>query len=447
MKLQKNEFRQYVTLGVLGMLGSSGTILADTFFVSSRLGADGLAALNLAIPVFGLLNGAGMMAGMGSSVRFAMLKAQGRAKEADQAFTMAFWAAAVLGAGFWAVGWLGADGLARLLGAGPELLPLCREYLGMVLHFGPCFLLSHLLTWMVRADGRPRLAMGMLVCGSLTNLVLDYLFLNPLHLGMAGAALATGLAPAVSLAVGAGCLLLKKPGFHWVKVRPDLTALTGVLQPGVTALVTEVSSGAVLAVWNLLFWECGGTEGVAAYGIVANLALMVRAVFSGISQGVQPLVSRACGTGNGEAAGYLRRKGNRLCLALGACLLAAAWIGAPTVVGWFNREQNDLLQTLAEEGLRIYVAGFLWAGRNDLTAAFLSTAGKVRPAFWLSLVRGTVGILLTACLFAACWGIAGIWAAFPVVELACAALEAGWEKFPDREKNSLPWQRKPDLRS
>lgn len=441
MKHQTNEFRQYVAMGVLGMLGSSGTILADTFFVSGRLGADGLAALNLAIPVFGLLNGAGMMAGMGSSVRFGMLRAQGRPKEADRAFTLAFQAAAVLGLGFWMAGRLGAGTVARLLGAGPELLPLCRGYLAMVLQFGPCFLLNHLLTWMVRADGRPRLAMGMMVSGSLTNLVLDYLFLNPLNLGMAGAALATGLAPAVSLAVGAVCLLRKKPGFRWVKVRPDLPALAGVLQPGTAALVTEVSSGAVLAAWNLLFWECGGTEGVAAYGIVANLALMVRAVFSGISQGVQPLVSRACGAGDAEAADSLRQKGNRLCLALGACLLAAVWIWAPAVAGWFNPEQNALLQTMAEEGLRLYFIGFLWAGQNDLTAAFLSTTGRVRPAFWLSLVRGTVGILLMACLFAACWGAAGIWAAFPVVELACAALEAGWEKMPAPKKRRLPRQR------
>lgn len=449
MKLQTNEFDRYVALGVLGMLGSSGTILADTFFVSGRLGAEGLAALNMAIPVFGLLNGAGMMAGMGSAARFSVLRAQGRQKEADQAFTLALWAAAALGLAFWTVGWLAPEGLARLLGAGPEILPLCTEYLGMVLHFGPCFLLSHLLTWMIRADGHPKLAMGMMVSGSVTNLVLDYLFLNPLNLGMAGAALATGLAPAVSLTVGTVWLLVRKPGFGWAKVRPRLSALAGVLQPGLAVLVTEVSSGVVLAVWNLLFWDCAGTEGVAAYGIVANLALMVRAIFTGISQGVQPLVSRAYGAGRVPEANHLRRKGNRLCLAVGVCLVGAVWLWAPVLAGWFNQEQDPTLQMLAQEGLRLYFVGFIWAGQNDLTAAFLSTTDRVKPAFWISLFRGTVGIILAACLFAACWGTTGIWIAFPAVELASAALEAGWENLgvSRRQKRRLPWQREPDFRS
>ena len=44
------EFARYTSLNVLGMLGLSCYILADTFFVSAGLGAKGLAALNLEIP-------------------------------------------------------------------------------------------------------------------------------------------------------------------------------------------------------------------------------------------------------------------------------------------------------------------------------------------------------------------------------------------------------------
>ena len=60
-------FARYMSLNILGMLGMSGYILADTFFVSSRLGSDGLAALNLAISVFGFINGLGMMLGIGGA--------------------------------------------------------------------------------------------------------------------------------------------------------------------------------------------------------------------------------------------------------------------------------------------------------------------------------------------------------------------------------------------
>ena len=72
------EFIRYVSFSILGMLGSAGTILADTMFVSNKLGTEGLAALNIAISDFGLVNGVGMLFGVGGATRYAVLKAQGQ---------------------------------------------------------------------------------------------------------------------------------------------------------------------------------------------------------------------------------------------------------------------------------------------------------------------------------------------------------------------------------
>ena len=48
-------FSKYVLQSVAGMIGLSVYILADTFFIAYASGADGLAALNLILPVFGLI--------------------------------------------------------------------------------------------------------------------------------------------------------------------------------------------------------------------------------------------------------------------------------------------------------------------------------------------------------------------------------------------------------
>ena len=79
----KRSFFQYVSLNVLGALGLSGYILADTLFVAHRLGTDGLAALNLAISVFGLINGLGLMLGIGGATRYAICRTL-RIQRADQ---------------------------------------------------------------------------------------------------------------------------------------------------------------------------------------------------------------------------------------------------------------------------------------------------------------------------------------------------------------------------
>ena len=81
------EFRRYAAPGVLGMIGISCYILADTFFVAKGTGSLGLAALNIAIPAYNLMNGLGLMVGVGGATHYSLCRAQGDAVEADRTFT------------------------------------------------------------------------------------------------------------------------------------------------------------------------------------------------------------------------------------------------------------------------------------------------------------------------------------------------------------------------
>lgn len=107
---------------------------------------------------------------------------------------------------------------------------------------------------------------------------------------------------------------------------------------------------------------------------------MVLAVFSGISLGIQPLISRAFGSGRHGEAARLYQMGQGLALLTGAGVWIAACAAAPTLVSWFNGTKDALLQTLAEEGMRIYFTGFLFVGCNYMTAVFLSATEGVRSA-------------------------------------------------------------------
>lgn len=300
MGMRKNEFGKYVSLSILGMLGSSGTILADTFFVSNRLGADGLAALNLSIAVFGLINGLGMLFGIGGATRYTIFRSQGDGAGADRVFTAALLSALAAGLCFLCAGLFWPESIARALGAEGHLLPLCTAYLKTVLCFAPCFILNHLLMAFLRNDGNPRLAMCAMLAGSLANIALDYLFVYPLDMGLFGAALATGLAPVIGLAVSSLHIVTGRAHFHLTRDGLRLRELGRNIGPGLSACVNECSSGMVLVVFNLLLLRTAGSTGVAAYGIVANLALVVLSVFTGMSQGIQPLLSRAYGGGTGR---------------------------------------------------------------------------------------------------------------------------------------------------
>lgn len=98
------EFLRYVSLNVCGMIGLSGYILADTFFVSKGLGADGLAALNLAIPVYSFVHGSGLMLGMGGATKYSVLMGQKEHCQADQLFSNVVYFTGILAAAFLLVG-------------------------------------------------------------------------------------------------------------------------------------------------------------------------------------------------------------------------------------------------------------------------------------------------------------------------------------------------------
>lgn len=416
-RYRNNEFIKYILLSVLGMLGSSGTILADTFFVANRLGPDGLTALNLSISVFGLINGLGMMLGIGGATRYAIFRAKGYEKEADRTFTLTLLTAGICGIALSIFGALFSEQIAFILGADSEILPMCNAYLQTVLCFAPFFILNHFFMAFIRNDGNPKLAMAVMLAGSGCNILLDYLFMYPMDMGIFGAALATGLAPVIGLMTASVHVITRKNRFHLCAVRFSFREIRGLAGLGVSAFINEFSSGFVLVIFNLLILRLAGNVGVAAYGIIANLALVALAVFTGISQGIQPLISRAYGKKEEATIQNLYRKGIRTAFMAGVIFLAIAWIWTTQLVSVFNSENNKTLQMIAEKGLRIYFIGFLFVGMNFLTTALFGASEKAKEAFITSFFRGFAGIILIVFLSAYFAGMTGIWMSFAITEL------------------------------
>ena len=410
-------FARYMSLNILGMLGMSGYILADTFFVSSRLGSDGLAALNLAISVFGFINGLGMMLGIGGATRYAICKAREDDREANASFTLSL--VAGIGAGVVLVlfGLLFPRPLAGLLGAEDRILPMCAVYLRTAFLFAPFFILNHILVAFVRNDGSPKLAMTAMLVGSLFNIVLDYLFLYPLNMGIFGAALATGTAPIIGIAISSIHIFSGRSQFRAVPTGLSLRKMAAVAGLGIAAFINEFSSGITLVVFNLLVMHAAGTIGVAAYGVVANLALVVLSVFTGIAQGSQPLLSHAYGMQDLSVVRRVYHMALLLASALGLLALGAALLFPTQLVSLFNSEGNAALQAIAEPGLKLYFIGFLFVGFNFVSVALLGATEQAGASFRVSFFRGCLGIVPAACLFAFLFGMTGIWLAFPAVEL------------------------------
>ena len=422
------EFGKYVSQSVLSQLGVSCYILADTYFISKGVGADGLTALNLAIPVFSVMNGCGFMLGIGSGTKYGIMKGTGNEKRGDVLFTSSLCVVTVLAVIFMLIGLLAADPITVLVGANAEVYDMTRTYLQVILLFSPMFMINNLLGAMIRNDGNTSLAMTAMLSGCLFNIVFDYIFVFPMGLGLFGAVLATAVAPIISILILLQHFMKKKNQFRLIRVRLDVRLVASAAGLGVPSLVTEVSSGLVIAVFNLLILGLAGNVGVAAYGVVANISIVVIAIYNGIAQGVQPLLSREYGRSQEKNVHRFLSWAMMLTVILAMVIYVGIYWNADVIAMIFNSGRDMDLQRIAVEGLKIYFTACPFVGANILLAIYFAATDQAAPAQMISLLRGLIVIIPLAFIMANVAGLTGVWMTFPLTELVVCVVAYGLYK-------------------
>lgn len=411
------DFIKYSSLNVLGMIGLSCYILADTFFVSKGLGTNGLTALNLAIPIYSFIHGSGLMIGMGGGTKYSIQKSQGKDKVANSIFSHVVAIAAIFAAVFVLIGLFFSGNIVTLLGADETVYQMTKTYLQVILLFAPAFLMNNVLLCFVRNDGAPQLSMTAMITGSLSNIILDYVFIFPCQMGIFGAVFATGLAPIISMLILSSHFIKKKNQFHWIKCRLERRMAASICSSGIPSLITELSSGIVIIIFNSIILGLEGNVGVAAYGVIANLSLVIIAIYTGIAQGIQPIMSRNYGVGNHRNIQLILRYALITMLILSVLVYMGVFLGAEQITAIFNSERNELLQTIAVEGLKLYFIACPFAGFNIIISIYFTSTEYPIPANIISILRGFFVIIPMAFLLSSIAQITGVWCAFPATEL------------------------------
>ena len=216
-------------------------------------GADGLAVLNLILPVYGVIYAIGSMIGIGSATRYGINRAKG--ENVDCYFLQSVGWSILCSIPFVLLGIFVPGKVLALLGADAGLVALGKTYIRIILMGAPFFMCNYTVT---------------------------------------------ALCPLVTMSVCAAHYLGKKChiGFRWKKLSQK--HLISCCQLGVSAFVGEISSAVIALVFNYLILGIAGSIGVAAYGIVANMSIVGMCIFNGMAQGVQPLISECYGKGQSD---------------------------------------------------------------------------------------------------------------------------------------------------
>ena len=382
---------------------------------------NGVTLLNLCLPIYNLIFAFGSMIGLGAATRYAILRAQGDAR-AQRYFSNAIFSVCILAVPFMLVGIFRPDGLLRLMGGDADIVALGMNYARIFLMFTPFFMCNYVVASFVRNDGDPSLAMVATLSGSLFNVVFDYIFIFPMGLGLPGAALATAISPILSIAVCSAHFIKKSNTITFVRKAPSVRLLAQSCQLGISGFVGELSSGVTTTVFNFLLLRLAGNVAVAAYGVVANFALVATAIFNGVAQGAQPLVSQCYGKNEMAGARKLLLLGCGTALGLAALLYGVVFGYTDVLTALFNSENSALMATFAHSGMRIYFVGYFFAGCNIVAAGYLGAVNRPAEASITSLCRGMVAIVVCSLVLSALFGMNGVWAAFPVSEAITLAL-------------------------
>ena len=420
MNLTKQYFK-YVSQNIFGLLGTSCYILADTYFIAQAAGTDGVTLLNLCLPIYNLIFAFGSMIGLGSATRYAILQAQGDAR-AQRYFSNAIFSACILSVPFLLAGIFCPEVLLRLMGGDAGIVALGVGYTRIFLLFTPFFMCNYIVSAFIRNDGDPSLAMVATLSGSLFNVVFDYIFMFPMGLGLPGAALATAVSPVLSICICSRHFFKKSNTLRFLRRAPSIRLLAQSCPLGVSGFVGELSSGVTTTVFNLLLLRLSGNVAVAAYGVIANFALVATAIFNGVAQGAQPLVSACYGKNDSQGARKLLFLGTGTALALAAVLYGVVVGFTDPLVAVFNSENSLQMAAFAHTGMRVYFMGYFFAGFNIVAAGYLGAVNRPAEASATSLCRGMAAIVVCSLVLSALFGMNGVWAAFPASEALTALL-------------------------
>lgn len=419
------EFLKYTLLSIFGTLGVSCYIFTDTLFISMGMGESGLTALNLAIPVYSFMYGFCVMMGVGGGTRYAIARGEGSLEKADEIFTSTFTAGLLASFFFMVAGLLFSSPLSKLLGADSAVFAMTDIYLKVLLSFAPAFLISNILAGFVRNDGAPRLAMAATLIGSFSNVILDYIFIFPLNMGMLGAVLATAASPVISICILSLHIIKKHNNFHFKIKKLRFSTAFSCAATGASAFVNEIANAAVVIVFNMLILNILGNTGVAAYGVIANLAIVAVAVMSGISQGMQPIISRSYGEGNRLYIKQTLRYGLIFALILSAVIYGIFLIFPEPITEIFNSENSAELRDVAVNGLRLYFSAIPFAAFNIIICNYFAALKMAAPAAVISLLKGLLLLIPAAVLLSDFLGIDGVWLSYPTAEILTAAVSLG----------------------
>lgn len=415
-------FRSIFFPTLLSMVFTSLLTVVDGIFVGQGVGSDALAAVNIVAPLFLVTTGIALMFGVGVSVVASIHLSQGNNKAADINVTQALVVAPMLMAILSVILYFGRILFLRLMGCSDVLMPLAMQYLIPLLPGCVFILIETIGTFVIRLDGSPRFASAVGIVPGILNIFLDWLFVFPMKMGIAGSSVATTVCCAIASAMVVWYMLRRSQSVRLYRLKLSRTSLYLTVRnigymsrSGFSSMLGELAMSMIMLTGNYVFIRWMGEDGVAAFSVACYLYPIVFMVNNSVAQSAQPIISFNYGAGKGDRVREAFRLSLRTAAICGLLATAVLTLGATPLISLFLQAGTKPYE-IATAGLPLFAVSSVFFALNIAIIGYYQSIELNGQATLYMLLRGLVFLVPAFILMPQLIFPQGMWLAVPVSE-------------------------------
>lgn len=384
--------------------------MVDGFFVSNIVGKTAFASVNLIIPFLQILGGVGAMLGVGGSALTAKTLGEGDIPKARRYFTMMMYLMLGTSIFFTVVGISVLRPVAYLFGATDAMIGDVMTYGTICLLFNMALQAQYTFQSYLIVAEKPKLALGVVIAAGVSNMIMDYVLMAVIPLGIAGAALATGLSQCVAGIIPLVWFLSKKnqSALRFTKTNFEIKPILLACGNGASEMLSGVSASVTGILYNLQLMKYAGEDGVAAYGVVMYAAFIFLGVFNGYSQGSSPIMGYHYGARNHKEMKNVLKRSLIMLASAAVVLTALAMRLARPLASVFVGYDVKLLDMTAHAFI-ICAAPFLVMWFNMYTSCFFTALNDGAVSAAISFMRALVLPVICIIVMPMIWKLDGVW--------------------------------------
>ena len=416
---------RFVLAPIFMMIFTSIYSVVDGFFVSNFAGHDSFVAMNLIWPVLMILGCVGFMFGAGGTAIVSKTLGEGDKKRANEYFTLVVMVTIAVGVVFGVAFYFVMPPIVSLIGGTGAQAEDAVKYSRILMASLPFFMLQNLFQSFFITAEKPRLGFVFTVCGGVTNMVLDALFIAVFKWGIVGAAVATAIAQAVGGIAPVVYFSCKNSSLlRFVKTKWYGRALLLACFNGSSELLGNIAMSLVSIIYNLQLFKIAGEsgDGVAAFGVITYVQFVFIAIFIGYCLGVVPIVGYDFGADNRKELQNIFKKSLIIIAVTSIVMSALSTSLAEVIAKVFLKNDSPELIPMTARGMRLYSICFLFCGFCMFTSSFFTALNNGLISAIVSFGRTLVFQVVCIYVLPIFLGLDGIWLATPVAEFLSVLL-------------------------